>query len=615
MQAPDCITLDFETYPILNRPHYPPKPVGVAIAWPGKAPEYFTGPVDIHHAVFRAFDSGLPILCHNAKFDLAVATEVLGLVPLPWQRIHDTQFLLFLDNPYAQTLQLKPAAEHYLGLPPEERNSLHEWIWEHRTQLGAQYPQFGAVAKKNLGAWIFAAPVELVAPYVCGDVNRTRLLFEHLWPKIQAAGMGVAYDRERKLLPILLENERIGIRTDLEGLRRDIPMYEMALANAEFALRARLDVPDTFNFDSDEELAEALERAGVVTQFARTKTGKRSVSKETMKPEMFTEPRVASALGYRNRLVTCLKMFMKPWLEQGQQRNGYVSTSWNQVRNPEGGTRTGRPSTTNPNFLNISKDFDGRSDGYVHPDFLDVPRLPLVRKYMLPDEGHVWLKRDQSSQEVRTFAHFECGALAQAYRDNPQLDPHTWLKDEIKVATGADLERTRVKNVTFSRLYGGGLGAVMRQARCANEAEARQIMAYHDKALPGRRLLDDEIKRLVRIGKPIRTWGGRLYYCRPASVEGYKVKTYDYQLINYLCQGSAADLTKENIIEFERQGTPARWLLQVYDELNVSAPEREARAVMAVLKDVMEMSLLDVPLLTDGKWGPTWGDLEKYKDD
>jgi hypothetical protein len=62
-------------------------------------------------------------------------------------------------------------------------------------------------------------------------------------------------------------------------------------------------------------------------------------------------------LGYRNRLKTCLDMFMRPWLEQASNYGGYITTNWNQVRGAGGGTRTGRPSTNEHNFLNISKDF------------------------------------------------------------------------------------------------------------------------------------------------------------------------------------------------------------------------------------------------------------------
>src|SRR5690606_5568632 len=102
------------------------------------------------------------------------------------------------------------------------------------------------------------------------------------------------------------------------------------------------------------------------------------------------------------------------WLEQAERRgDGYISTNWNQIRGERGGTRTGRPSTTDPNFLNISKAW-GVDDGYEHPSHLGVEELPLVRKFLLPDPGEQWLHRDYNGQELRLLAHFEDGPLMQA---------------------------------------------------------------------------------------------------------------------------------------------------------------------------------------------------------
>jgi DNA polymerase I-like protein with 3'-5' exonuclease and polymerase domains len=269
-----------------------------------------------------------------------------------------------------------------------------------------------------------------------------------------------------------------------------------------------------------------------------------------------------------------------------------------------------------PNLLNVSKSWDDRSDGYVHPAALGLPELPLVRKYVLPDEGHVFLHRDFKGQEVRIFAHYESGELADAYRVDPLLDPHDWLKDAIFKAVGKTLERTRVKNVTFARLYGGGEGAVTWQARCSSRAEAREIMAFHDAALPGRRILSEEILRKVRCGEPIRTWGGRLYYVEPPGFNKKygRVMSYEYKLINYLVQGSAADATKEALCRWYYEGGPtlgARFLLTVYDEINISAPRGVQNICMDFLRETMNRIELDVPLLSDGKRGPNWGTLEK----
>lgn len=640
----NVVTIDYETARIQPRPQYPPEPVGVAVHAHGMEPRYLAWGHPSGNNCTKSeacellrqvhADPKAEVLFHNASFDLAVSVERMGLSMPPWQRVHDTMFLLFLHDPHSRSLGLKPASEALLGWPSEEQDAVHEWIYANRKEILARYggPDDKITRAKSgansPGAWISKAPADLVGRYAVGDVLRTAALFEHLLPRIEQQGMREAYDRERRLLPILMENERIGLRVDLEALERDVPLYQRALSAVEEQMRSYLGASG-LSFDNDRDVAAVFQERGAVHPEAwkqTEKSGELSVSKDNLPPEAFVDPLLASAFGYRNRLVTCLKMFMCPWLEKAARNGGYINPRWNQVRDSRGGTRSGRPSMTDPNLLNVSKSWDDRSDGYVHPEPLGLPLLPLVRRYVLPDEGHAFVHRDFSGQEVRIFAHFESGELADAYRENPRLDPHDWVKGAIRQAVGRELERTRVKNVTFARLYGGGEGAVLQQARCSSRAEARELIAFHDRAIPGRKILSEEILRAVRRGEPIRTWGGRLYHVEPPSFNKKlgRRQTYEYKLINYLVQGSAADATKEalcrwyygwktqpDLYPFRGPTTGARFLLTVYDEINISAPIGCAAQDMTFLRDVMNSIELDVPLLSDGKMGPNWGTLEK----
>lgn len=652
------VAIDFETMPIPdNRADYPPAPVGLAYQFDGRPAAYlaFGHPTENNadeelarmtlRDIFAAARRGeVELLFHNAKFDLAVAYKHWGEEELPWQAVHDTTFLAYLCDPHAKKLGLKELADEWLDWPAEEQNALVKWIGDNTKAILKEFPEHrewdekkgrfltpGRIAKTKAGRWIFAAPGDLVGEYAKGDVERTMELFHHLLPVVKENKMMRPYNRERRLAPILLENERHGMRVDVEALEEDVPYFSEVLEYVDDWLRDYLESPG-LSFDNDRDVAEVFDAKGIVLpeDWQFTKTGDkwraqhpgvepqdvpaqyRSVAKDKLAPDQYQDQKVAQAFGYRNRLVTCLKMFMRPWLKQAHQTGGFISTNWNQVASEGGGTRTGRPSTSNPNFLNLSKSFEDRTDGYTHPDFLDVEPLPLVRRYIVADVGHLFLHRDFSGQEVRMFAHFEQGDLCEAYNDNPALDPHGWLKQIIFDLTGVERERTKVKNCTFLRLYGGGRFSVMAQLRCSEE-EATELLKAHDLALPGRKIVVKEIENLTKKGNPIRTWGGRIYFPEPrAKIDG-KWKTFEYKLINYLVQGSSADLTKECLIRWYNhpdRDPRTRFLVTVYDEINITCPKDCWEDQMALLRECMDDVELDVPMLSEGGVGENWADLE-----
>lgn len=628
-------TVDFETMPIGPRPeHFPPKPVGVAIrnlegvsryyAW-GHPEGNNCSEEEARNALIEAWTSPEPIVFHHAKFDMAVAYEHWHLPKLPWQKFHDTMFQAFLVDPYARTIGLKQLAVTYLGMNPDEQDAVVQWVLDHKEQVplfefvtNSKKEPYGKPTKSNAGAWIAFAPAQLVGPYAIGDVERTWGLFQTFSPMITEANMTDAYDTERQVQPIFYENERDGLRLDVDLLREDVDTYQKAFEFTEEWLRWRLNSPG-LNFDADDDVSEVLFRTGMVSNWTKTKTGKRSMSKTLLHPRDYADQEVAQMLGYRNRLKTCLTMFMIPWLEMGEKW-GKISTNWNQVQSPDGGTRTGRPSATKPNLLNVSKNFEGRPDGYEHPAQFQIPPLPLVRRYILSDEGAVVIKRDFSGQELRMFAHFEQGDLLAQYQKNPDLDVHHYVGENFADLTGQmhwteDASRTPLKAMNFQGMYGGGAPALA-QALYIPIEKARELKAFHNKALPGRKILSDTLSGVLRCGYAVRTWGGRLYNRPPLKMVDGEMRDFDYRMINYLIQGSSADMTKRAMVELTNHPDyDARFMLQVYDELNVSAEYAKAPKQMEVMKDVMESVKMRVQMRSDGSVGLNWGAMKKINDE
>jgi DNA polymerase I-like protein with 3'-5' exonuclease and polymerase domains len=542
-------------------------------------------------------DSDSDVLFHNAPFDLSVTNGALGTTwrYSDWNRWHDTQYLVFLDDPYASTLALKPSAARYLNMPPEEQDELRDWI------LG----NVSEATEKTWGAYICKAPGGLVGRYAIGDVVRTRKLYDHLHPRIVDRGMQQAYDRERHLMPILYESSRLGIRVDRHTLEHHYVVYQRALSIADARICGILQTP-ALDFAKRGGLAEALDNAGFVTEWSYTPTGKKSTSKKTLR---INNPELANLIAYRGALNTCLSTFMGPWLELSK-RDGRLHTSWNQVRTVERdsrGTQTGRLSSNGPNFQNVPTEFD-----------ISVPQglipLPKMRRYLLPEQGHAWLKRDFSSQEIRILAHFEDGSIQEAYKADPKFDPHKRAQDRIRETIDLQVERKQVKIVAFSIIYGAGVPGVQRQLGCETYEEAKLIRESYLDAVPDVKELVKEVQRVGRRGECIRTWGGREYYSEPSKVIDGRLRSFEYKLLNYLIQGSAADQTKQAIIDWNSQRSwKSIFLATVHDEINISAPVGEAERHMRDLRVAMDADRFDVPFASEGFKGLNWQDIEEFE--
>ena len=109
---------------------------------------------------------------------------------------------------------------------------------------------------------------------------------------------------------MLIRNSREGIHIDRIKLRRDLSVYEKALKLTD--TRIHKVCGRKFSIDSAEELADAMDAAGLSGKYVLTKTGKRSVSKINIGAAI-KDPTLLSLLNYRGRLETALSTFMRNW--------------------------------------------------------------------------------------------------------------------------------------------------------------------------------------------------------------------------------------------------------------------------------------------------------------
>lgn len=616
MQKRERVAFDFESEGIQPFPDYPPKPTMLGIYEEGKTPLYMAwghpsgnnSSEGRARAVLKAFwdNPNVELIAQNIAFDMAIAVKHWGLSLYRKGVNHDTMVQAFLLEPHAMTFALKPMAERHLGLPPEEQDSVRDWLTangEVRTN------------QKDWGAYISLCPADVVGPYCIGDVERTMQLFKLFEKQIEEKEMTAAYRRELKLIPIMLENTLAGVRVDVKMLKTHVEVYAKALADVEALLFKELGSAD-FNVNSDEELANAIDTAHPGLTWAVTKTGKRSTSKANITATLEgVTGKLGAILQYRASIATCLNTFMRPWLIQARAGDGRMRCQWNTTRSDTAGARTGRLSST-PSLMNIptlaSAKFKQAID--LRAEWLpEFPELPNVRSYLLADKGDVLVSFDFSAQELRTLAHYEDGILLQAYKDDPTQDLHQYAADLISSQIGKPFKRKQAKTCAFAILYGSGL-ATLAQQLGSSVTEAQEIKGAYLAALPGVAELIKSLKARAKINLPIRTWGGRMYYVEPPKMMEGRLRTFDYKLLNYLCQGSAADLTKEALIRYTGAKEHGKLTVTVHDQIVISVPKKHWKSEAKILRECMEGLELDAKLLADGSMGPDLHNLKDFKD-
>ncbi len=606
------IPVDFETEGIEKRPVYPPKPVGVAIdkkyyAW-GHPSNNNCTKSQARRALLDVYRNSIPVF-HNAAFDIMVGMEHLDL-PYPPIDFHDTLFLAYLYDPRAKSLSLKPLAEEHLGIPANAQAKLNNWILEHVFEAYGKKP----TKQDPLGAHIAEAPGDLVGKYAVADGRMTLGLFKFFYPIIKELGMEAAYEREKANLPIFEGMSSTGLKVRAGKLRKDLKVWKSNREQWATWIRKRLKTPD-LDIASPKQLANAMDKTGkvhegdwIMTKPSKTyPDGQRSTKRENL-IKVCNDKKLVEKLALYGVMSTYIGTFAEPWLATASAHNGRVYPSFNQVRSTDEhgrtrGTRTGRPSSNNPNFLNVPRN---QKD----------PLLPNLRDYIAPDDGCMFLIRDYSQQELRILAHFEGGALFEAYLENPRMDVHDFVGNLIHETTGVKLPRSTVKVINFGIVYGMGAPGLMLKLNVSDQ-EAKDLKDYHAKALPGVKDLGNRITKHCKRGNPIYTWGGREYYVEePTVIEGKRREFY-YKQLNCLIQGSAACCTKEAMIRVNKVLKPlgGRIALQVYDELDSMVPKEVYKEAMALQKREMESIEFDIPMLSDGKIGrKSWGEAIKYED-
>ena len=470
------------------------------------------------------------------------------------------------------------------------------------------------------------------------DAWKTYRREKELWPvTYRMQRRGVSIDRER--------NER-----EIKSAEREIAVWQ-PVVDAEAARQVRkckrkgLDYPNPFNINSSNHLAWLVfDRMGLEAG-DRTASERYKTTLDALYQHVDNEV-VRSLLKYRSAFKALSTFYLNyRWKSVPDHitsgRGVYVlHPSFQQL-----GTKTARLACRDPNLQNVADAITTRS-GAVEPI--------QARVVFGPRPGYVWYHMDYEQLEVRVFAevsgeksmlaalntgrdiHTECAnkawggecdtairmAIHSLELDGSGIEEHriqgvsdAWKRMGIKPAHvnngrltraniahfaaawlasyGCDIvtaekslgkknSRAQAKMVLFLKMFGGGAHRLALFLKCP-DAEAQDFLDGYDRAFPRLPIFQKEmIRRARRDGAIINKFGRRL------------VVDYDkaYRSVNYMVQGSAAELLKKALLLCDRYlrstGLDAHPIMTIHDEIVFEFHRKRAYwSVLRRLHDIM----------------------------
>ncbi len=523
---------------------------------------------------------------HNASYDvgwlLVNGFEING-------PIVDTMIAAALVNENRYSFSLNACAKDYLG---EIKNE---------TFLNEKAKEWGIDAKADL----WRLPAGYVGFYAEQDAGLTLKLWQRFKTEISKQSLNDVWEMEMELLPILIETRRRGIRVDEEKAQK---LKKEFKAKENIILKKIKDEttikPDIWAARS---VAQVFDRMGI--EYPRTaKTDEPSFTQNWLVncnnpiAQLIREAREINK--FHSTFIDSIQRFV---------HKGRIHSEINQLRSDQGGTVSGRLSYSNPNLQQIparNKEFGNK-----------------IRSLFLPEEGKQWGSFDYSQQEPRLVAHYAASVnenfsgadeFIEAYK-NEAADFHQIVADM------AGISRTHAKTINLGLFYGMGKAKLARELGISKDNAENLLQKYHARVPFVKRLAEAVTNSSSKYGF-IRTIKGRkcrfdmwepatfgmnkaMQYEEAKAIYGNNIRrAFTYKALNRLIQGSAADQTKQAMINCYKQGFKP--LLQIHDELCFSINSEND---ISKVKEVMENAIEDlkVPFKVDIALGKSWGEAKE----
>ena len=396
---------------------------------------------------------------------------------------------------------------------------------------------------------------------------------------------------ELPLAGVLAEMEQVGVRVDVEMLKRAEEQLSKELATLEQGIYTAAGA--TFNVNSPKQVGEVLfDQLKLDAKAKKSKTGQYSTSEEILLGLKGKHAVVGMILEYRelkkliSTYIAALPTYINP-------ATGKIHTTYNQTV-----TATGRLSSSNPNLQNLP---------------IRSERGQLIRQAVIPDEGCVFLSADYSQIELRLMAHFS---------QDPHMVEAFCSGQDVHAATAAKIfgvaiedvtkeQRRQAKTANFGIIYGISAFGLAQQLDCSR-SEAKALIDGYFAAFSGVIDYIEKQKEVARQQGYAVTLFGRKRYLPDIVSHNATVRSFaERNAVNSPIQGTAADIIKMAMVainnRLKAEGLQTKMIMQVHDELNFNVPANEVDRVKdIVVSEMQNVVHLTVPLIADCGVGMNW---------
>jgi DNA polymerase-1 len=176
--------------------------------------------------------------------------------------------------------------------------------------------------------------------------------------------------------------------------------------------------------------------------------------------------------------------------------------------------------------------------------------------------------------------------------------------------------RRHSKAINFGLIYGMSAFGLTRSTELTL-AESQDFVDAYFKQFPGvKRYLDGIRKLAMEQGYVETLLGRRRYFPMLKNPTNVNLKNREErEAINAPIQGTAADIMKIAMLKLpvalQKAGLSGKMLLQVHDEIVLECPKSELDATARMVQETMQAAYpLSIPLLTEARWGSSWGEMQ-----